>query len=240
MSLINNIRKLCEVRGIKLETLGTELGIGAKAIYKWDSSSPKIDTLQKVADYFKVSTDYLFYGFNRSLFAATLRIIMNGRTLEKYSQDTGILMAEIAYMLEGIAEQRPPLEYIEKIIQDNPIKQLIDHNELLRAAGYDPDEIKFKKPIIDLFPGAGEMTINTSDFFNKNPNPLSPKENRDIARDLEKMLSDLESDEAMAFHGEPMDDDDKELLRISLESSMRLAKQIAKKKFTPKKYRKED
>jgi|GEM_PF-1648227 len=70
--------------------------------------------------------------------------------------------------------------------------------------------------------------------------PLSPKEERDIARDLEKMLSDLESDDAMAFNGETMDDDDKELLRISLENTMRMSKQMAKKKFTPKKYRKED
>jgi len=66
---------------------------------------------------------------------------------------------------------------------------------------------------------------------------LKPKEERDIARDLEKMLADLESDNAMAFHGEPMDEDDKEMLRISLENSMRLAKQMAKNKFTPNKYK---
>lgn len=67
---------------------------------------------------------------------------------------------------------------------------------------------------------------------------FTPKEERDIARDLEKMLSDLESDSAMAFNGEPMDADDKEMLRISLENSMRLAKQMAKKKFTPNKHKK--
>jgi hypothetical protein len=37
-----------------------------------------------------------------------------------------------------------------------------------------------------------------------------------------------------------LDNESKELLRISLENSMRLAKQMAKKKFTPKKYRKEE
>jgi transcriptional regulator with XRE-family HTH domain len=68
---------------------------------------------------------------------------------------------------------------------------------------------------------------------------LSPKEERDIARDLEKMLSNLENQEAMSFYdGEPLDDESKELLRISLENSMRLAKQMAKKKFTPNKYKK--
>lgn len=66
---------------------------------------------------------------------------------------------------------------------------------------------------------------------------LTEKDERDIAKDLERMMSDLESDEAMAFHGEPMDDETRELIRISLENSMRLAKEMAKKKFTPKKFR---
>jgi len=49
------------------------------------------------------------------------------------------------------------------------------------------------------------------------------------------MLSDLTNDKDIAFQGEPMDDDEREMLRISLENSMRLAKQMAKKKFNPNK-----
>jgi transcriptional regulator with XRE-family HTH domain len=67
--------------------------------------------------------------------------------------------------------------------------------------------------------------------------PLTRKDERDIGRDLERILNNLESNEALAFHGEPLDEESKELLRISLEHSMRLAKQIAKQKFTPNKYR---
>lgn len=66
---------------------------------------------------------------------------------------------------------------------------------------------------------------------------LTEKDERDIARDLERMMSDLESNEAMAFYGEPMDEETKRLIRLSLEHSMRLAKEVAKKKYTPKKYR---
>lgn len=72
---------------------------------------------------------------------------------------------------------------------------------------------------------------------NKLP-PLTEKDKRDIARDLEKIMASLESKEALAFYGEPIDDETKELIKISLENSMRLAKQLAKAKFTPKKYRK--
>lgn len=69
---------------------------------------------------------------------------------------------------------------------------------------------------------------------------LTEKDQRDIARDLERMMSDLESNEAMAFYGEPIDEETRRLIRISLENSMRLAKEMAKKKFTPKKYRKDE
>jgi transcriptional regulator with XRE-family HTH domain len=94
-----------------------------------------------------------------------------------------------------------------------------------------------------------EAVRNLAKFFNlkldslldlNNPsvediNKLSLKEERDIASDLERMIGELESNEAMAFHGEPMDDETKELMRISLENSLRLAKGMAKQKFNPNK-----
>ncbi|WP_206109239.1 helix-turn-helix transcriptional regulator [Paenibacillus sp. HB172176] len=64
---------------------------------------------------------------------------------------------------------------------------------------------------------------------------LTVKEEKDIAADLERMIGDLESNEALAFHGEAMDEETKELMRISLENSLRLAKQMAKQKFNPNK-----
>lgn len=68
---------------------------------------------------------------------------------------------------------------------------------------------------------------------------LTEKDERDIARQLEKTLADLESSQdALMFSGEPLDDETRELLKISLENSIRVAKIAAKKKYTPKKYRK--
>ncbi|MEK5181386.1 helix-turn-helix transcriptional regulator [Paenibacillus odorifer] len=66
---------------------------------------------------------------------------------------------------------------------------------------------------------------------------LSEKDERDIAKELEKMMNDLNSNASFAFMGEPMDDEDRELLRISLENTLRMSKEMAKKKFTPKKFR---
>jgi transcriptional regulator with XRE-family HTH domain len=84
------------------------------------------------------------------------------------------------------------------------------------------------------------LGLNTSDdlVLLDDKKSLTPKNERDIAKDLEKMLADLESNEALAFNGEPMDDETKRLFHISLENSMRLAKEMAKQKFTPKKHKK--
>ncbi|WP_425059171.1 hypothetical protein SCACP_38440 [Sporomusa carbonis] len=77
---------------------------------------------------------------------------------------------------------------------------------------------------------------------NKTPSslpPLTPKDEREIAKDLETILNALDNKSGTAAYNDPEDEEDRELLRASLLTSMKLAKQIAKKKFTPKKYRKE-
>lgn len=71
--------------------------------------------------------------------------------------------------------------------------------------------------------------------------PLTPRDERRIAADLEKMLADLDSKNSMAAMGGTVEDDeDRELLKASLQATMRLAKKIAKEKYTPKKYRHEE
>lgn len=85
-------------------------------------------------------------------------------------------------------------------------------------------------------------TDDASPSSEKSFNPqLTPRDERDLAKDLDRIMSDLESGEGLAFYGEEMelDEEARELLRSSMEQTIRLAKMAAKKKFTPKKYRKE-
>lgn len=68
---------------------------------------------------------------------------------------------------------------------------------------------------------------------------LSERDERDIQKRLELLMNDLDSETGLAFYngdGE-MDDETRELLRMSLESALRITKLKAKEKFTPKKYR---
>lgn len=70
---------------------------------------------------------------------------------------------------------------------------------------------------------------------------LTEKDERDISKKLQQTLDELENAQGgLMFDGQPLDDETKELLAISLKSSLELSKKIAKQKFTPKKYRKQD
>ncbi|MDT1939689.1 MULTISPECIES: helix-turn-helix domain-containing protein [Carnobacterium] len=59
MLLYERISELAKKQGVSVPQLSENLGLSRNAIYQWKTSSPKADTLQKVADYFGVTTDYL-------------------------------------------------------------------------------------------------------------------------------------------------------------------------------------
>lgn len=68
--------------------------------------------------------------------------------------------------------------------------------------------------------------------------PLTPRDERQIAEDLERMIADLDTQNALAAMGGTVEDqEDRELLKASLLTSMRLAKKLAKEKYTPNKYK---
>ena len=134
------------------------------------------------------------------------------------------------------------------------------------SLGYlsDLENNKFTNPTLDkLTDIANALDVSVSDFFNNQILPdinvdtvfagpgklktniekteLSKKAERDIKKSLDQTLDMIEnSQDGLMFDGEPFELDDltKELLKQSLENSMRMAKKIAKEKFTPKKYKK--
>ena len=69
---------------------------------------------------------------------------------------------------------------------------------------------------------------------------LTEKDERDIGRRLMAMIEDLNGPiGGLSFDGEPIDDETRQLLEVSLINQLEISKRIAKQKFTPKKYRKE-
>lgn len=54
-----NVLKLCEERGISVSALEKTLGLGNATIRGWKESSPRVNTVKTVADYFGVTVDEL-------------------------------------------------------------------------------------------------------------------------------------------------------------------------------------
>lgn len=58
--LYTRIKELCEERGITMTKLQEELGLSSSLIRKWKTNtSPSIDKVMTIAQYFGVSIDYL-------------------------------------------------------------------------------------------------------------------------------------------------------------------------------------
>lgn len=73
-----------------------------------------------------------------------------------------------------------------------------------------------------------------------NPSPeLSEKDERDIAKRMEKIKEDLTTNGGLSFYGEPLSEEAKESLLEAVEYAVRTAQRI-NKKYIPKKYRKND
>ena len=72
--LLENVKKLCESKGITVAQLERDICLSNGSIRKWDESIPSVDKLAKVADHFNVSTDYLI-GRNEISLSADSKII---------------------------------------------------------------------------------------------------------------------------------------------------------------------
>ena len=66
---------------------------------------------------------------------------------------------------------------------------------------------------------------------------LNKKDERDIKKKMDEMLELFDSADALMFDGEPLDEETRQLLRDSYGNQLRITKQLAKAKFTPKKYK---
>lgn len=96
-----------------------------------------------------------------------------------------------------------------------------------------------------------ETLLKLSDFFGvsvdyilnnepaKDTNVLTKKDTRDIARDLERIMADLESGGDLMFDGDPLSKEAKESIRSAMKLGLEAAKLKNKERFTPKKYQKD-
>lgn len=67
---------------------------------------------------------------------------------------------------------------------------------------------------------------------------LTKKDERDVAKDLELIMSNLESADGLMFDGNPMSDEARESMRAAIEIGLKTVKILNKETYTPNKHKK--
>lgn len=131
--------------------------------------------------------------------------------------------------------------------------------ELCQKHGLSPSgaasKIGFNRASVTMWKNTGkapkqELLVRIADFFGvstdyllgkeeqKELPVLTVKDERDVARNLEKIMTDLENSGDLMFDGDPMSDEARESIRSALKLGLEAAKLKNKEVYTPKKYRK--
>ncbi|MGG3278897.1 helix-turn-helix domain-containing protein [Paenibacillus solani] len=135
MGIVENIKFLCNQHSVSIPKLGTELGFGNGAIYNWDKSSPSIDKVQKIADYFGETTDFIIFGFDKELerLIRELSEVNNGKL----------------YFPEEVAKRiTDKIEPLKKEYYDVPLD--LEPLELIGLLGNFPLSTDFKKELLNI------------------------------------------------------------------------------------------
>nr|DAN14918.1 MAG TPA: repressor protein [Caudoviricetes sp.] len=133
------------------------------------------------------------------------------------------------------------VDRVKKICKERkiPISKL--ERELGFSNGYISQLKKGVFPSDRLILIANYLQVSTEFLMNGVDNDgLTDKDNRDIARDMENIRSKLlsGSDGPLSYDGEPIPEEDAELLLGQIELMMRRLKPINKEKYNPNKNKK--
>ncbi len=204
--------QLLQKHGITSYKVAKETGVTQTALSNWKSgrSTPTTKTLQKIADYFGVTIDYLMNGIEESekqefnaVFSKRLRYYLDKyqMTQVELAKRLGVGTTSVYNWCNGIKTPR------------------MDKVDIM----------------CDLF------HCNRSDLVEEKPlNTLTPKDERDIAKDLDALMDKIKTgeDSPLYFNGDEVDEESMELLRHAIGMSLRHLKIVNKEKYNPRKNKK--
>lgn len=132
MSFYNNFISACNIRGIPPTVACKNSGISESAYKKWEKSSPKSDTIIKLATTLDFSIDYLLTGKNSTIPTEYQSLISSYQELSKDNQQ--LLKDIITSMIDiqNANEKRSEIEYTTREIE-------LMINKASAGKGYDLD-----------------------------------------------------------------------------------------------------
>lgn len=128
----------------------------------------------------------------------------------------------------------------ERKISINDLEKALGYsrNTLYRLKTQNPGADKLEE-IADYFDVSTDYLLGRTD--KKRYYDLTDKDERDIEKQLEEMIQNMSSDSGFAAADgstlDELDEENREIMIASLKNALRMHKRLAKKKFTPKKYR---
>lgn len=115
------------------------------------------------------------------------------------------------------------------------VYRLAEHLGVDPASLIDPTS----RPAFDAY-NEGYIDCLETDMVEQEKAPtLTKKDERDIARDLEAIMAELEAGGDMMFDGDPMTPEARESIMSAMRLGLEAAKAKNKERFTPRKFRKE-
>lgn len=130
----------------------------------------------------------------------------------------------------------------ERNLSKTEVARRLGLSSMQRYANYEygknePDASMLKK-IANLYDVSVDYLVGKSE--RRKYYDLTDKDRDDIGVQVDRMLAGLSSDAETNYYGEPMSPEDKEKMRVAMVAALEAAQVEARKRFTPKKYRKDD
>jgi len=94
MSLVDRIKALCRQHETSIPKLEANLGLSRGSMYKWDINDPGIGKVQKVAEHFNVSIEFLLYGLEPKPKP------FNKQTLLRLAKDNNLTVGQVVKVLD--------------------------------------------------------------------------------------------------------------------------------------------
>ena len=92
MGILDKIKVLANEQALTLAELERKLDFSNGSLRKWDTSTPSGDKIEKVADYFNVSTDYLLGRTDNPRIASDVVTAADGREVDLSNRRERVVM----------------------------------------------------------------------------------------------------------------------------------------------------